>query len=177
MAQKKAKVSPKVLTFGLSYSPVRVQLLSSHTVHDLCDTFCQHTTIGGGESVYSHMWNVEVHATGRCYESGVMECMSPLRAEQTKLDDLELPGPNAKLSWMYDYGSTCYYNVTLLDEATLGDDESEAESDESETHSQVERREQRELEEELWGPDPNGLFDDCDGRAYDRNESAGEEES
>ena len=81
-------------------------------------------------------------------------------------------------------GTPFYYNSdneltnrTPRTDSEDSDDESEAESDESETHSQVERREQRELEEELWGPDPNGLFDDCDGRAYDRNESAGEEES
>ena len=118
------------MTFGLSNSPVRVQLLSSHTVHDLCDTFCEHTRIGrgDGESVWSHMWNVTVSATGRCYESGDMKCMSALRAEETKLGSLELglPGPNATLSWMYDYGSTSYYNVTLLEKSTLNDDESDA---------------------------------------------------
>ena len=126
-ARKRVKVPPTVYTFGASHSPVRVQLLSSHTVFDLCSTFCEYTTIGNGEDVFSHMWNVTVDATGRCYESGDEECMSSHRADGTKISDLALPaaGPTATLSWMYDYGSTCHYKLTLLEVSSLAEGNSE----------------------------------------------------
>jgi len=116
----------KVFTFVASHSPVRVQLLSSHTIHDLCDAFCTHTSIGGGETVYSHLWNVTVDATGQCFESGDYACMSPLRASEAKLGDLPLPGPTATLRWEYDYGSSSRYTLTLLEVSILTDGESEA---------------------------------------------------
>jgi len=126
---KKSKASaapPKMFTFTASHSPVKVQLLSSHTIHDLCDAFCTYTSIGDGEDVYSHLWNVTVDATGRCYESGDYACMSPLRATKAKLGDLALPGPNATLRWEYDYGSASQYTLTLLEVSILTDGESEA---------------------------------------------------
>ena len=120
---------PKVFTFSASHSPVRVQLLSSHTIHDLCDAFCTYTSIGHGEDVYSHLWNVTVDATGRCYESGHYAHgpgKSALRATKAKLGNLKLPGPNATLRWEYDYGSTSWYTLTLSEVAILTDGQSEA---------------------------------------------------
>lgn len=120
---KKAKVLPTVFTFSASHSPTRVQLLSHHTLHDLCDILCRSTRIGDDEGVNSHMWNVDWH--GESYESGDVECMSPLRAHATKLRDLTL-SPDATLVWNYDYGGSSRYEITLLETSTLADGESEA---------------------------------------------------
>lgn len=125
-ARKRMKPSPTVLTFGASHSPVKVQLLSSHTIYDLCDAFCEYTSIGDGGSVDSHMWNVTIEATGRCYESGDEEVMSTHRADETKIGDLELRGPNATMRWMYDYGSTSNYQLTLLEVRSLTDEDSDS---------------------------------------------------
>ena len=113
-ARKKPKAEaspPTVFTFGASHSAARVQLLSRHTVYDLCDILCQCTAVGDGEGADSHMWNVDWQ--GRCYESGEFECMSSLRASQTTLGDLALP-LNANLLWTYDYGSPARVQITLL---------------------------------------------------------------
>ena len=125
-ARKKPKAEaspPTVFTFGASHSAARVQLLSRHTVYDLCDILCQCTAVGDGEGADSHMWNVDWQ--GRCYESGEFECMSSLRASQTTLGDLALP-LNANLLWTYDYGSPARVQITLLETSTLADGESEA---------------------------------------------------
>ena len=106
-ARKKIKAPrppPEVLTFGISHSPVRVQLLRSHTVDDLCDAFCEYTTIGDGGGIDAHMWNVRDGA-GRCFESDFQETEKPL-------SDLALFAPNATLRWSYDYGAGNRYELT-----------------------------------------------------------------
>ena len=128
-ARKKVKASPprpKIYTFRASHSPKEVQLLSNHTLHDLCDTFCKYTSIGDrGEDVYSHMWNITVESTGACYESGDYECMSALRAQKTALGDLQLSANNATLVLKYDYGSTSMYAITFRGESDLDEDDNE----------------------------------------------------
>ena len=119
-ARKKIKAPrppPEVLTFGISHSPVRVQLLRSHTVDDLCDAFCEYTTIGNNEASYDHMWNVRDGA-GRGFESDFMETEKPL-------SDLALFAPNATLRWSYDYGAGHKYLITLLNISPLADGLSE----------------------------------------------------
>lgn len=120
---KKSKTTPTVFTFGASHSATKVQLLSTATLHDLCDILCRSTRIGCGEGVNSHMWHVEWQ--GKKYESGDMVCMSSRRANATTLIDLALPRA-AKLVWTYDYGSTSHYEITLLETSTLADGESAA---------------------------------------------------
>ena len=115
-AAKKAKtVNNEVLTFKVDHSPVQVQLLSKHTVHDLVDILCQATTIGQeGAAVYEHMWYVQVN--GKKYESGDCECESDLRATVYKLGDLKL-APNTAMTLNYDYGAGCRYSITLVEKS------------------------------------------------------------
>ena len=113
----------KVLNFSSNHNPiVKVQLLSTNTLHDLVDTICHHTSIGanGDEGVYDHMWTINFN--GDTYESGEIQCCSPLRATEKQLgNDLYL-GCVFKL--MYDYGSQMDYKITFLGEEDMkaGDD-------------------------------------------------------
>lgn len=130
---KKARNAVKILTFAVDHSPVQVELLSTHTIHDLVDIICRETLIGHQESVYDHMWNV-VHvmngeeyreefvfnnippyehkfANGERYESGNYACRSDLRAIEIQLDGL---CPTSSLVLNYDYGDCFKYNIRLL---------------------------------------------------------------
>ena len=115
VAAKKAKtVNNEVLTFMVDHSPVQVQLLSEHSVHDLVDIICQTTTIGQNGTVYAHMWYVQVN--GKKYESGDRGYVSKLRATEYTLGDLKL-APNTAMALAYDYGAGGGYSITLVEKS------------------------------------------------------------
>ena len=123
-AAKKAKTvsipshSQRVLTFSVAHSPTKVQVLSTHTIHDLVDIFCRETTIGRNESVDDHLWNIRFPGTGGAvYESGDHPCESQLRAKQTKLGDLRF-APKTCIILNYDYGDGLEYKITFVEDTT-----------------------------------------------------------
>jgi len=108
------KSKPTILTFTAAHDRfARLQLLSTHTLHDLVSTLCKYTPVGyeGSEGPDDHLWYITYN--GSEYESSDFECQSPLRANQTRLLDLSLEkGSTLKLT--YDYGSTSRYEITVV---------------------------------------------------------------
>lgn len=91
-----------------------MQLLTSHTVYDLISTLCDNVAIGEheDENANDHMWFIEYK--GKKYESGVMECESDLRANDTQLKDLELDVSSPIITLDYDYGAGLKYKIHFL---------------------------------------------------------------
>ena len=100
-----------ILTYEIIRSSVSVQVLSTHTVHDLVDVICKETR---DEQVWDHMWNVSSHLDEKVYESGDIECTSQFRANKTRLGSIEggrVVG--ADLILIYDYGDTSLIPLKL----------------------------------------------------------------
>jgi hypothetical protein len=119
-APKRAKSSASsvVLTFALSHSPVKVELLESQTIYQLVDIICCETDVGMSEAVYDHMWDVHVPGIGKFNSSDEYAEMSGLRkASRAKLQQLAL-ALSTTLQLEYDYGSTSHYNITLVNKST-----------------------------------------------------------
>ena len=114
---------PSVMTFTAAHDRfVRLQLLSTHTLYDLVAALCTYTPVGyeGSDGPDEHLWYVTYN--GREYESSDIECVSPLRANQTRLDSLSL-SDNCKLVLTYDYGTTSTYTLTFLGQRDMEDGE------------------------------------------------------
>jgi len=118
----KTALPPKILTFKLSHSPVKVQVLSTQTVFDLVDIICQETTVGMDEGVYDHMWDLVVPMRGMYNSSDAyVDSMSDwaskssFKASQTKLSDLQL-SLDSTMTLDYDYGTTSHYTIQLVEE-------------------------------------------------------------
>ncbi|KAI2512086.1 hypothetical protein MHU86_2374 [Fragilaria crotonensis] len=125
-AAKKAKTAPRILTFKVHDSPVKVQVLSTQTLYDLVDILCRETTIGAGESVDDHMWKITLPG-GKVYESEHVPCQSKLRANKTLLSDLDLVPKKSTMTLHYDYGDFWEYEITC--EETNQDDNNSSHDD------------------------------------------------
>ena len=126
-ACKKTKLAPaKVLTFTTKHDKfARLQLVSTDTLYVLVSTLCQYTPIGldGSEGPDDHLWYITYK--GNEYESSDIECQSPLRANETKLMDLQMDiGSTLKLT--YDYGTTSSYEMKLVATDVLKDGDTAA---------------------------------------------------
>jgi len=123
-AAKKSKVeggSEKVLTFALSHSPVKVDVLESQTIYALVDIICRETCVGSDEEVDDHMWDVKIPGKGTFNSSDEYVDMmgdylseTPSKATITKLGELDL-ALNTTMTLEYDYGSTSSYSITVID--------------------------------------------------------------
>jgi len=93
--------------------------------YDLVATLCEHTSIGsdGPNSADSHMWYITLRDSN--YESGDIPCMSDLRANITKLSDLDLGTTKVKMLLHYDYGSTTEYDITFEGSRDMDEGEDE----------------------------------------------------
>jgi hypothetical protein len=109
-AAKKAKTTPRILTFSIDHSPVQVQVLSTQTLYDLVDIICRETTIGRGESANAHLWNIRLPG-GKVYESDEIPTLSNLRANRTLLADLSLVPKTTTMIFNYDYGAGLAYKI------------------------------------------------------------------
>lgn len=126
---KKAKTSDtsskKVLSFSAKHDRyARLELLSTHTLYDLVAILCKHTPIGyeGADGPDDHMWYITF--LGEEYESGEITCRSDFRANQTRLECLELTD-NCDLLLTYDYGHSSRYVITFTGSSDMEEGEDE----------------------------------------------------
>ena len=123
---------PAVLTFGVAHSPVKVQLLASQSLFDLCDTFCRSTPIGADppEDVYAHLWHVDVPVAGKLervsLDSGCDSPSSALQAKKVKLSVVQRLAPGTLMQWTYDYGMAMHYTIKFLGAGEMAEDDSES---------------------------------------------------
>lgn len=61
-----------IFTFRLSHCPLKVQLLSKHTLYDLVDLVCKVSAVGddGSGTVNEHLWNINVPRKGSIFHDG-----------------------------------------------------------------------------------------------------------
>jgi hypothetical protein len=123
--RSKTEESISVMTFSAGHDRfARLQLLSTHTLYHLVSALCKYTPVGyeGSEDADDHLWYIDFN--GNKYESSEYECTSPLRANRTRLDSLELY-ENDVLRLTYDYGTTSYYTMKFLGQRPLTDEENQ----------------------------------------------------
>ena len=104
---------PEILTFALSRSPVRIQLLSTHTVYDLIRIVCEETSVGErGEAVDEHMWKLCVGgAVGVTYKLNVND--------KTQLQNARLV-LNHQMDFVYDFSCEWTCHIMLIKSISFG---------------------------------------------------------
>ena len=107
-----------VLEFTLADSPVRIKMSDHMTVYALMDQLCQRATIGDGEGVDDHLWEIYVKQQKKTIKIESAPFGPPmddgsLVAQTTTLRELKLK-KNTVLNLHYDMGSTSEYNITVV---------------------------------------------------------------
>lgn len=115
---KKPKLSEmdgpgEIFTFTLSHSPLKIQLLSKHSLYDLVSFVCEVSSVGdtGSDTADNHLWDIKVPRKGKFVSQPVLFESNKL-AENAKLGNLGLKeGDEMKL--LYDYGARMDYQFTV----------------------------------------------------------------
>ncbi len=104
-----------MLNFGVSHSPIKLQLLQSHSVWQLCEAICRWTAVGANppEGVNSHLWHIDLTVGGEPRRISADGPPFDEPPRKIKLSSLLLQ-PGAQLKWTYDYGSTMVYTIKFV---------------------------------------------------------------